>query len=101
MKVNDIYPNYSVAPLLEGFFGVGGAFGFNYTSSQIAQARSAFEEDLWPFEMLSVLGILRGTLEHLCYMFNDKPEPTEAQLEAWEKLADIFSPEDEVPLMTQ
>ena len=89
--------NISIKNLSEMYFGVGGHYKLDYTSGQIAMARSAFEDFLYPYECLSILGNLRGILECLVEMFNEDDEPTKEQNDAWEDLAVWYAPEDLVP----
>lgn len=87
--------NNSTRNLAEFYFGVGGHYGLDFTRSEIMQARSAFECALFPMECLSILGCLRGILEHLVsFRVDDVDEVTAAENHAWENLAEIYTPED-------
>ena len=87
--------NNSTRRLAEFYFGVGGHYGLDFTPSEIAQAKSAFEGFLYPMECLSILGCLRGILEYLVSTrVDDLSEVSDVQNHAWENLGEIYSPED-------
>lgn len=55
--------------LMVQHFCHGGIHGLDFTEEEVVEARAAFDDACYPLKMLTFLGLCRGTLEHLCYMF--------------------------------